>query len=314
MRMKLLAAAVCLLFLLAGCGDSTVRLTPGESGTSSAQTEPSETPAPAESSESSESAETSRSGESSAETSVPPETSGASSFSEAQEPDESDSSGTSDTSGTSESSEPEESEPRVWSSPRVGKSDPVGDDWFADAAFVGNSLTEGFYAWSGVQYGDAYASTSMSVLGVADVDAVTLADGSTGTILEGLAQKPYGKIYILLGINEISMAPADFRAAYETMLDRIQAIQPDADIYIEGLSPVTKWKSDSSAYFNMDNVRAYNCELFELAFERGLYYIDLCEALAGNDGYLPDDADTDGVHFTMSYYPKWYEYLKTHTR
>lgn len=311
MRMKLLAAAVCLLFLLAGCGDSTVRLTPGESGTSSAQTEPSEPPAPAESSES---AETSRSGESSAETSVPPETSGAASSSEAQEPDESDSSDTSDTSGTSESSEPEESEPRVWSSPRVGKSDPVGDDWFADAAFVGNSLTEGFYAWSGVQYGDAYASTSMSVLGVADVDAVTLADGSTGTILEGLAQKSYGKIYILLGINEISMAPADFRAAYETMLDRIQAIQPDADIYIEGLSPVTKWKSDSSAYFNMDNVRAYNCELFELAFERGLYYIDLCEALAGDDGYLPDDADTDGVHFTMSYYPRWYEYLKTHTR
>lgn len=307
MRMKLLAAAVCLLLLLAGCGDSTVRLTPGESGTSSAQTEPSETPAPPEPSESPESGESSASGELSA----PPEESDASLPSEAQEPDESE---LSDTSGTSESSEPEESEPRVWSSPRVGKSDPVSDDWFADAAFVGNSLTEGFYAWSGVQYGDAYASTSMSVLGVADVDAVTLADGSTGTILEGLAQKPYGKIYILLGINEISMAPADFRAAYETMLDRIQAIQPDADIYIEGLSPVTKWKSDSSAYFNMDNVRAYNCELFELAFERGLYYIDLCEALAGDDGYLPDDADTDGVHFTMSYYPRWYEYLKTHTR
>ena len=154
----------------------------------------------------------------------------------------------------------------------------------------------------------------MSVLGVADVDAVTLEDGSVGTILEGLAQKPYGKIYILLGINEISMRPEDFRAAYETLLDRIAEIQPDADIYIEGLSPVTRWKSEQSPYFNMENIRAYNSELYELAAGRGLYYIDLCEALADEEGYLPDDCDTDGVHFAAFYYAKWYEYLKTHTR
>lgn len=303
MRSKRFFTAVCLLLVvalsaLAGCAGKETQLAPGE-------TAGAESALSVSGDEKEESApETSSAME---EDDAPAPTEEALSYPESNvETDAEDE--------TQTAEEPQTEASAEWVSPRVGVSAPVEDSWFADAAFVGNSLTEGFYAWSGVQCGDAYASTSMSVLGVADADVITLEDGSVGTILEGLAQKQYGKVYILLGINEIAMRPADFRAAYANMLDRIESIQPDADIYVQGLSPVTKWKSDSDSFFNMQNVRAFNCELYELAAERGLYYIDLCEALAGEDGYLPDEEDTDGVHFVMSYYAEWYDYLKTHTK
>jgi lysophospholipase L1-like esterase len=189
---------------------------------------------------------------------------------------------------------------------------PLDNTFFSDAAFIGNSLIEGLRLFSGITECDYYAATSMSVLGVDSVPAVTLDNGATGTILQGVAQKPYAKVYILLGINEIGCETSYFKDAYGDMLDSIRDSQPDADIYIMSLTPVSYDKSSTSDLFNMTRISAYNKALRELAEEKGCFYLDICSALAGPDGYLPADVTSDGVHFSAAQYAVWAEYLRTH--
>ena len=172
------------------------------------------------------------------------------------------------------------------------------DNFFSDAAFLGNSLVDGFRLYSGLKTCDVYASTSMTVLGA-------------GELVAQMPQGTYGKVYILLGINEIGYEPDYFKEQYSALLDTIQASQPNAEIYIMSLTPVSAAKS-AQGTFTMERVLAYNEKLLELAEEREMWYLDLVEALADDTGYLPANVTTDGVHFTAEEYAVWLEYLRTH--
>ncbi len=177
---------------------------------------------------------------------------------------------------------------------------PAEDDaFFADAAFLGNSLIDGFQLYSGLTTSDYYCATSMTV-------------SKSEELISQMAQKQYGKVYILLGINEIGYDTGRFIELYQEMLNSIRAQQPNAALYIMGLTPVSAEKSASSDVFTMDRVREYNEALRQLAKDNACYYVDLCQALAGPDGFLPAEATGDGVHFAASQYQIWLDYLKTH--
>lgn len=197
--------------------------------------------------------------------------------------------------------EPDETEPPDSAGgPDVpAQATPADDSYFDDAAFIGNSLMDGFRLYSGLTNCDVYAKTSMTVLGVGDY-------------ITQMSSLEYGKIYILLGINEIGYDDETFKELYADMLDRIIADHPEATIYIMGLSPVSKAKSDSHEFFNMERIHLYNERLYELAGEKDCYYIDLCDALMGEDGYLPAEVTFDGIHFTAEEYGVWLDYLRIH--
>ncbi len=190
--------------------------------------------------------------------------------------------------------------------------EPVGDDYFSDAAFMGNSLMDGFKLFSGLSTCDYYTATSMTVVGATSKVCASLDNGAQGTLVDGLTQKPYGKIYILLGINEIGFEVTSFIDYYSKMLDTIIAAQPNCNIYIMGITPVSEVKSNSGEVFNMTRITEYNTALHQLAADKGCYYMDLVSALAGPDGYLPANETTDGVHFSAEVYKTWLDYVKTH--
>ncbi len=196
--------------------------------------------------------------------------------------------------------------------PDLAQREPVDDEFFSDAAFMGNSLMDGFRLFSGLTTCDYYAATSMTVVGATTKACVALDNGAQGTLIDGLTQKPYGKIYILLGINEIGFEVQTFIDYYSAMLDTIIAAQPDCDIYIMGITPVSAAKSSSGEVFNMTRITEYNTALRQLAADKGCYYMDLVSALAGPDGYLPASETTDGVHLSVNMYKKWLDYVKTH--
>ncbi|PKM74209.1 MAG: hypothetical protein CVU91_03960 [Firmicutes bacterium HGW-Firmicutes-16] len=206
---------------------------------------------------------------------------------------------------------PSPTEPVV-TGPDLAARDAVDDSYFADAAFMGNSLMDGFRLFSGLTTCDYYAATSMTVVGATSKACITLDNGNSGTPVDGLIQKPYGKIYILLGINEIGFDVQTFIDYYSPMLDTIIAAQPDCDIYIMGITPVSEAKSNSSSTFNMTRITEYNTALRQLAADKSCYYMDLVSALAGTDGFLPSSETTDGVHFSAKVYQTWLDYVKTH--
>lgn len=203
-------------------------------------------------------------------------------------------------------------EPEDCGGPKVEAQERVDDSFFADSAFFGNSLVDGLDLLGGLEYGDFYAAASASVLSVSMTRNAALSDGTAATMLQALCEKDYAKIYILLGVNEIAFEPDYFAELYSAMLDRICAEQPEADIYIMSLTPVTRERDEADALFNMERVEEYNAALYRLAEERELHYLDLVEALADENGYLSEELSTDGIHMTQEKYEEWADYLRTH--
>ena len=183
------------------------------------------------------------------------------------------------------------------------------DSFFADTAFLGNSLVEGLRLYSKLKV-DYYSGTSMSIYSALHTKNVRLNNGAKGTQIDAMAQKQYGKIYIELGINEMGSKLSTNISRYRTLLDKIRATQPNAEIYVMAVTPTSRSKIGTS--FSRDRIVADNNALYNLAAEWGCYYLDDFTPLADSEGYLPSSQTWDGVHFTAAKYKVWEELIRTY--
>lgn len=187
----------------------------------------------------------------------------------------------------------------------------AADGSFSDTVFVGNSLVDGLYLYGGLTGCRWLSGTGVSLYNVAKQ---TISDkvGGECTVTQGLSAKQYGRVYLELGINEIGMSVADFTKAYGAFIDSVRALQPGAQIYVLSLTPVSAKKSADGGYFTKENVQAFNTALHQLCADKSCWYMDCFTPLADGDGYLPDSATSDGIHFKPSYYAKWMDVIRTH--
>jgi lysophospholipase L1-like esterase len=189
----------------------------------------------------------------------------------------------------------------------------VTDDWFADAAFVGNSLTDGLKLYGHLASGSFYSAQSISVFDVGIKQVYELSDGSKTTLLDALSRKQFKKVYIMLGVNELWTTPSTFHENFASVLDTIAAAEPNASIYIQSILPVSKSKSTSGSSITREKVLAFNAELKAIALEKSAFYVDTFAAFADAEGYLPSASTFDGVHLNASDYSTWHSYLLTHS-
>ncbi len=192
-------------------------------------------------------------------------------------------------------------------------SDPVENDWFADAAFLGDSLTDGLLLYSGLTQGKNLAYKGLTVESAQEKAVIKTPQGKV-TPLKALGQNTYAKVYILLGVNELGWyQDTRFYDTYGQLVDQVRKAQPTAQIYLQTLFPVTREKSETHSYIKNEKILGYNKLIAQLAAEKEVLLVDTYAALADENGELPAQASTDGVHLTRSYYTRWLDYLKTHT-
>ena len=216
-----------------------------------------------------------------------------------------------------EVSEPAKSGFVLWSpdSGFVPENGRVDDSYFSDALFVGDSRMQGFVLYSGLSNVKSYTNVGLAVDTAYSKKFVQL-DGKELTLAEALQQTApnFGKIYLLFGMNELGWGTwSVFVSKYGGLIDLIQQANPNAVIYLESLIPLTAEKSAKSDWLNNDHVNSFNKMIWQLAADKGVYYLNTAAGLAGEDGTLPSDASTDGVHLNKEACGKWLEYLKTHT-
>lgn len=84
----------------------------------------------------------------------------------------------------------------------VPEREAVDNRYFDDAAFVGDSRTDGFLIYSGIGTGKNLTSNGLSIFKLEEKKALTI-DGKEYTLLEALALQQYGKVYLSLGVNEL---------------------------------------------------------------------------------------------------------------
>ncbi len=190
--------------------------------------------------------------------------------------------------------------------------EPVGEEFFADATFIGNSLMQGFEAYSGIENTTVLAGKGLSVETVFTKKVVGSGNGQT-TVLEALKNTKHKKVYLMFGINELEWPNENkFKERYGELIDNIKKICPGDDIYIESILPIGAKRINKEKHFDNEQVAHFNALLQGLAAEKRVYYLAVDEAYKDENGNLFEDASTDGLHLKKSYVKMWVDYLKSH--
>ena len=145
----------------------------------------------------------------------------------------------------------------------------VDASYFDDALFIGDSHTDGFKDYAGLNNADYLCHNGLTVW-----SAVEKAEfPGKQTLAQALSGKHYGKIYLMLGINELGTGTAESWAAqYKVLLDEVRELQ-------------------------------------QLADNETVFYIDCNPVFDDSTGALTPEYSGDGVHVKAAYYPMWRDYL-----
>lgn len=198
-------------------------------------------------------------------------------------------------------------------SKEVPENDKVNDSYFDDAVFIGNSQVEGIKLYKAMGNMTVYAGKGIMANTIFTKEIIR-DNNKKITILDALEQKPFGKVYIMLGANELGWAFSEvFVDKYSEVIDEIKKLQPNADIYINTIIPVSKSRSKRDSIYNNVNIEKFNNLIKKIAEDKKVYFINTKNVFGTDDGCLPEEAGTDGIHFYGTYYENWFNYLKKHT-
>lgn len=187
----------------------------------------------------------------------------------------------------------------------------VDDTYFDDAVFLGDSRMVGVYEYAGMNNATFFAKTAMTIYGLLDTVATT--DPLGRTAREGLTDTQYGKIYIMVGINEIGTGDtAYFVNKYSSVIDEIRELQPDAIIYIQGIMHVAHNRDSIDAYVNNRNINERNQALSQLADGQRIFYIDVNPVFDDVNGDLTQEYTSDDIHLYATHYATWHTFYLEH--
>lgn len=169
----------------------------------------------------------------------------------------------------------------------------VDESYFDDALFIGDSRTVGLCDYTDLsEHADFYCETSLTIYKVLEEDFK-----GKGTIQEALESKDYGKIYIMVGINELGRGTTeDFMGKYTEVIDTLREWEPEAKIFIQGIMRVSGKKSSEDAIFNNSNINARNNAIATLADNKQIFYIDVNEVVCDEEGNLNSEYTHDQIH------------------
>lgn len=189
----------------------------------------------------------------------------------------------------------------------------AAESWFDDAAFIGDSRTEGLALYDGLGNASYYAHKGLMVSTVDSEPAVRVG-GKKVSVMQALRRKKFKKIYIMLGVNELGWSSSKtFVEEYGKLVDEIKKCQPGAKVYLQSILPVTATKSESGGVYTNTRIESYNRAIQKIAKDRKVRYLAVNSAVSDTQGCLPEEASTDGVHLNARYCGKWCEYLRAHT-
>ena len=195
--------------------------------------------------------------------------------------------------------------------PNSGSS--VGDEYFDDAAFVGDSITEGIKLYEVMTNATVVAARGINLDNVFTYDQIRTAQGNS-TVMGALEAAEPKKIYIMFGANGVGwFTEQHFTDVYTKFVQAVKEQHPDSQIYLQSILPVTQEFDDSREDISNDKINRYNELVVEIAEEQKVHYLDVASAFKDEKGCLPEDSNGDGMHFGNKYYQKWFDYLKSHT-
>lgn len=183
------------------------------------------------------------------------------------------------------------------------------DGYFDDALFIGDSRTVGIQQCGGIDSATYFCSVGMSAYGVRyeSVDVPGIGTVSLETLL---ASRDFGKVYIMLGINDIGGDLPTIAGYIQKVIDLVLSYEPDAIIYVEATIHVGAHPA-AVASVNNTNINAYNELLWELCDGETIFYLNVNPVFDDELGNLGEEYSSDGIHFTAQYYKVWADWIRS---
>ncbi len=177
--------------------------------------------------------------------------------------------------------------------------------YFNDALFIGDSRTVGIQEYGTLKNSDFFCSVGMTA---SNIDSQNINGQTFDQLIEA---KQYGKIYVMLGINEVGNDFQFTLTKYRAVIEKLKAHQTNAIIYIQANLHVSAAVEDN--VINNENIDYLNSLLAGLADNKKVFYIDINELYDDEYGNFTDAYTSDGVHPLAKYYQQWCEWLCTKT-
>ena len=184
----------------------------------------------------------------------------------------------------------------------------VGKEYFDDALFIGDSRTVGISEYGDLNNATFFANTGMSVYNVFEKN-VSVPQVGKLKLEQLLTYKKFGKIYIMLGINELGYNQEKTLKKYKDLVKFIQEKQSNAIIYIEANLHVAAERSNKDKTINNININKINNEISQLADNEKIFFIDVNEKFDDENGNLSSNYTQDNVHIYAKYYKEWSDWL-----
>lgn len=188
------------------------------------------------------------------------------------------------------------------------------DSYFNDAAFLGDSRTLGISDYAGLDGADFFCDNGMTIYKLLEDAGVTWQrTGEKVDMKKILQENHYGKIYIMLGMNELGYGDTPmYMRQYLKVIRQIQEWQPGAVIYLMANLHVSREKNNLESEFNNININDKNVAAARLADGIGVFYLDSNPLFTDEEGYLQSELTFDGVHLYAQHYDKWRTFLMEH--
>lgn len=185
--------------------------------------------------------------------------------------------------------------------------------YFDDALFIGDSRTVGLLEYGDLGSAEVVADSGMSVYKIFNRKFGTVS-GEKKLLETVLSERQFGKIYLMMGINELGYDYENTVSKYNKVLEKLRELQPDAIIFLGANLHITEEKSESSPVYTNENIDRFNRALAQMADGQTLFYLDVNELFDDENGTLAEIYTSDGVHVRGKYYPEWVAWLLRHAR
>ena len=195
------------------------------------------------------------------------------------------------------------------------KTSDAGTEYIDGTLFIGDSNTVRMMAYGHTTLENTIGVISMGIQHVPTKKCVYF-QGKNGpvTIPEAVAIMQPQRIIITYGTNNtIGWSSKKFVEEYKKALEAITKAWPYADIIINAVPPVDKYRQNTG--ITMQTIDSFNKALAEMAQELGYKFLDSSEALKDSaTGFAKQDYTySDGVHLNKKAMEALFDYIKTHS-
>ena len=186
----------------------------------------------------------------------------------------------------------------------------VDDSYFSDALFIGDSRTVGIHEYGKLTTPDYFCSNGLSSYTILKEKINVKGFGKT-TLGNLLSKKTYGKIYIMIGVNELGNVMDELATKMNDLITAVRKAQPNAIIYLQGNLHVTAARANTDKYINNVRMNELNSIIASHADNKKTFYIDPNILFDDENGNLRQDYSADNSHIYAKYYVIWTDWLKT---